>query len=626
MKKLKAKALYAVLAGLCLAGAANAANVQIGVTGGLTDTIITTSQTWTANNVYNLAGQIYIATGATLTIEAGTVIKSIPSDHGSLAICRGAKIIANGTPTKPIIFTSTNDDLVTARNAITEWGNITIMGKALIGASIQNDGTSAQAYDEGDSPISPFGTITHHVNTGSPDGLNKCVMEGLVSEGLGDPKVLYGGNDDNDDSGSISYISLRYGGKVAALNVELNGLSMGGIGRETDVHHIDIWDNVDDGIETWGGTVNYKYISVWNIGDDNFDVDQGWRGKAQFGLLVQGYGADVPQGSGVGDNIFEIDGAERNDAQPVTTATIYNFTCIGQPGPSGGDQGIALRDEARVQFRNCIWMDVGENLLKEEISENPATSGWRYGTFGTLPYSSVWTSSFAESWNKSNPLTGGHANVAAYSQAQLQSLYRAQTDGNLAEISDSIFFNFNSLGFAAGYNNANGYDVVTALPGNHNVNNVKEPANSPIVSITRGTPVVLQGGNIVMRPVTALDPRAANDAVTSVASAPADGFFTPAPYRGAFSKDVNWAKGWTAASAYGLFPAADTATTPVASGATVVTVVSFPTISGVVYSIESSTDGKNWSPVKTLVGDGSTKTLSAEITVDSARVYRAIAQ
>jgi hypothetical protein len=83
-------------------------------------------------------------------------------------------------------------------------------------------------------------------------------------------------------------------------------------------------NNVDDGIEIWGGTVNLKYFSIWNVGDDSLDIDQGWRGKAQFGLIVQGYSLNASQGSGVGDNLIEIDGAEQSDWQPVTTASIYN--------------------------------------------------------------------------------------------------------------------------------------------------------------------------------------------------------------------------------------------------------------------------------------------------------------
>ena len=80
------------------------------------------------------------------------------------------------------------------------------------------------------------------------------------------------------------------------LGNELNGLSLGAIGRETDIEYVEIMNNVDDGIEIWGGAVNLKYFSVWNVGDDSFDVDQGWRGKAQFGLIVQGYSLDASQG------------------------------------------------------------------------------------------------------------------------------------------------------------------------------------------------------------------------------------------------------------------------------------------------------------------------------------------
>src|SRR5262249_3090563 len=136
-------------------------------------------------------------------------------------------------------------------------------------------------------------------NTKTPTGLNQKQMEGLTAGFPGDTKVLYGGANDNDDSGGVHFCSLRYGGPVLGLGNELNGLSLGAIGRETDMDHIEIMNNVDDGIETWGGTVNLKYLSIWNIGDDNFDVDEGYRGKVQFLLAVQGYSLDAPQGSGV---------------------------------------------------------------------------------------------------------------------------------------------------------------------------------------------------------------------------------------------------------------------------------------------------------------------------------------
>jgi hypothetical protein len=109
-------------------------------------------------------------------------------------------------------------------------------------------------------------------------------MEGLTT---GPAFDRYGGGNDDDDSGSLRYVSIRYTGKVVALNNELNAISLGGLGRETDVSHLDLMNNVDDGFELWGGTLNYKYVNIWNMGDDSLDIDQGWRGKAQFINIVQ---------------------------------------------------------------------------------------------------------------------------------------------------------------------------------------------------------------------------------------------------------------------------------------------------------------------------------------------------
>ncbi|OGL39221.1 MAG: hypothetical protein A2043_10590, partial [Candidatus Schekmanbacteria bacterium GWA2_38_9] len=330
--KIMRKTVLGVMMALFMAGTAGAATVKV-------EKNITASTTWTADNVYRLEKQIYVLSGATLTIEAGTVIASTTGTGGSLAVARGAKIFVNGTKDNPVIMTSTDDVATWKADAghpsggdpktgkwhagANEWGNLTIMGEGLISAS-------------------HYGGLPVGDNTKDPSGLNEKQMEGLTDANY----ALYGGNDDNDDSGSISYLSLRYGGKVIGLANELNGLSLGAVGRETDIDHVEIMNNVDDGIEIWGGTVNLKYISIWNVGDDSFDLDEGWRGKAQFIFLVQGYSADAKQGSGVGDNVFEADGAEDSDAQPVTTSVIYNATVIGNP--IDGDQGMAWRDNARL--------------------------------------------------------------------------------------------------------------------------------------------------------------------------------------------------------------------------------------------------------------------------------------
>ena len=184
--------------------------------------------------------------------------------------------------------------------------------------------------------------------------------------------------------------SLRYGGKVVGLNNELNGLSLGGIGRNTEIHHVEVMNNVDDGIEIWGGTANLKYVSIWNIGDDSLDIDQGYRGKVQFGLIVQGYSVLAAQGSGIGDNCIEIDGAEQSDFQPVTSTVLYNMTVVGQP--VSGDHGVAYRDNARVQVRNSIFMDLGEVLVRNDNVDGDGGAGYAFNS--TTTFADTWTTAF----------------------------------------------------------------------------------------------------------------------------------------------------------------------------------------------------------------------------------------
>ena len=508
--------LSALALGAGMAGAAQAGVISV-------SSDISTSTVWTANNTYKLTKQIYVLPGATLTIAPGVVIASDAGVGGSLAVTRGAQIFALGTQSNPIIFTSSTDvaswaadpghptgknpKTGTWHEGVNEWGNLTLMGKAYISEDA-------------------VGTNTQDFNAS-----NYGLMEGLTEAFPGDPNVRYGGGDDDDDSGTLSFVSLRYGGKVVALNNELNGLSMGGIGRGTCVNHIDIMNNVDDGVETWGGTVNYKYMSVWNIGDDSFDIDQGWRGKAQFIWIVQGYGANAAQGSGVGDNCFETDGAEDSDAQPVTTAAIYNATVIGQP--VDGDQGTAWRDNARIQYHNCIFMDLGEVLVKFDNVDGDGANG--YGFNGTLSWADTWTTDYTACAVVNPPVL-----PLTWTEA-----YQSQVSGKLASITDSVFFR--NL-FASAYTEATARGVFNA--GN---NNVLIPGfadvDSPIKSLVRG-PAVVKGGK-TMLPVIGIDPRPNNAALTSVGSAPADGFFTPAAYRGAFAPNECWASGWTAAAAYG---------------------------------------------------------------------------
>lgn len=494
------KALLGAMLGAATVGTAGAAEV-------LVSEDITTSTTWTADNTYNLTTQIFVRPGATLTIEPGTIIASTPSANGSgsLAVTRGAKIIADGTADAPIIFTSTNDDFVTWREAANEWGNLTIMGNAYV--------------SENATPG----------NVPTPNASNVASMEGLVAQFPGDPDVLYGGGDDDDDSGVLNYVSFRYGGRVVGLNNELNGLSLGGIGRGTELSHIEIMNNVDDGIEIWGGTVNLKYFSIWNIGDDSLDIDQGYRGKIQYGFIVQGYSLDASQGSGVGDNAIETDGAEDSDWQPVTTTTMYNMTVVGQP--VDGDGLTAWRDNARVQYRQSIFMDGGEKVVRPDGDDGDGAQG--YGFNGTLSFAETWATDHTEFSPVNAP-----ANPADF--------YTAQSSGKLAEMVDSVFFrNLNG----SAYTDADSLGVFAAANDNVLVPGF-DNADSPIVSLDRAAPVT-KGGKVMLR-VTSIDPRPANEALKAARTAPNDGFFCPRTYRGAFGPNENWLADWSAADNYGF--------------------------------------------------------------------------
>ncbi len=510
-----------------------------------------------AGDYYSLTNQVYVLPGATLTIEAGALFKS---DLGSLAVSRGAQIFVQGTKDEPVIMTSVGDDFTNWREAANEWGNLTICGNGLI---------SASAYG-GVAVTNDMGVV----NPTQPTGAANRTMEGLSAAFPGDTRHYYGGNNDNDDSGSIQYLSLRYGGKVIGLGNELNGLSLGGVGEATDIDYVEIMNNVDDGIEIWGGKVHLKHVSIWNIGDDSFDIDQGWRGRAQFGLLVQGYSLNASQGSGVGDNAFEHDGAEQSDAQPVTTAEIYNFTVIGQPD---GDHGTTWRDNARVQYRNCIWMDLGEDLVKNDNSDGDGGAG--YGFNGTLSWAAIWATSYTQ-------VPTNAVGVPTWN------LYTAQSEGYLAQITDSVFYNNLK---ASAYTTA--YSVGVTNAANNNV----IAASSPIQSITRAAPVV-KGGKVMTR-VTYLNPCANNDAATSSRVAPKNGFYSQAAYKGAFSPSYNWLAGWSAADQFGMIDTSMNAAPTVSLdlGAS----VSFQSELGVSYTVQFRADLMNpWTDLDTVEGTG----------------------
>lgn len=564
------RVLFALFGMLALAGVASAAtNVTAN---------ITTNTTWDlAGSPYNLRDVISVTNGATLTIEPGvtvigyTDVELGQADSSALVITRGCKIMAVGTPTNPIIFTSSHDT-GTWRPVNAEWGNLTMLGNAIVA-----DGT---------------------FTSGIQDGTCYDNMEGLPVSPLSE----YGGTDDDDNSGVLQYVQLRFGGSIIGTANELNGLSLGGIGRETVFDYVEIMNNVDDGVEIWGGTAQMKHISIWNIGDDTFDLDEGYRGKAQFVLIVQG-GSSGTQGSGIGDNCFEMDGAENPDnMQPYANPQLYNFTVIGEPNV--GDQGFAFRDNMRIQMGNSVIMDVGDKLfsmegafdqLMDDMFTTPHDTYVATGVdFSGLPYDSM------------------------------DDFYSPSRSGNWTTFDNCIFYNYNAPGAAAA-----GGDPVDLGSDIHNntinkAGNLDDPTGagpSPITTLGR-TP----GGPGGMALVTSLDPRAAGPAAASTtATAPNDGFFTPVNYIGAFGPDTNWLKGWSASDAFGFLTGP--ANPVVDETISLTKTVFFQTVAGVVYEVqEAAAPNGPWSRFALVTGDGTINALTDLEDFDTAKFYRVIRQ
>jgi len=230
---------------------------------------LTGTNNWYRTNIYMLNGMVFVRSNGVLNIEAGTVIKghNIAADStniSALVICRGAKIFAEGNAKHPIIFTAEADDTSfpddmpiwgpTARGL---WGGVVILGKCVINSAADSAGNAA--------------TPRYEVYEGLPD----VVVGG---EGL----LRFGGNDDNDNSGIFRYVSIRHGGAALFPNKEINGLSLGAVGRGTTIEFVESFCAADDGFEFFGGTVNTKYLVSSFNDDDAFDVDMGYRGTNQF--------------------------------------------------------------------------------------------------------------------------------------------------------------------------------------------------------------------------------------------------------------------------------------------------------------------------------------------------------
>jgi hypothetical protein len=283
---------------------------------------ISTDRTLTADRIWRMKGFVYVRNNATLTIEPGTVIMGDSDSQGTLVVTRGSKIMAEGTPLRPIVFTS--DKSPGQRNP-GDWGGVVLLGRA------------------------PINTESGTFN-----------VEGIPPS----EATLAGGNDPNDNSGVMRYVRIEFAGEELTPNNELNGLTMAGVGSATVIEYIQVSYNDDDAFEWFGGTVDGRYlIALGNI-DDDFDGDLGWRGRVQFGLIVRDpQSADAA--SGGHSNAFEQDNAPNEatgaTALPRSAPVFSNVTVIGPIGQAASrhpnyQNGMRLRTGTSIGIFNSIVM------------------------------------------------------------------------------------------------------------------------------------------------------------------------------------------------------------------------------------------------------------------------------
>ena len=289
--------------------------------------------TFSASKKYLLKGFVHVKSGATLTIEPGTIIKGDKDTKGSLIIERGGKIMAEGTAQKPIIFTSNQPK---GSRKPGDWGGLIILGSA---------------------------------PTNLPS--DKAIIEG-------GSKVPFGGTNTTDNSGVVKYVRIEFGGIAFQPDNEINGLTLGGVGSGTVIDYVQVSHTGDDSFEFFGGTVNAKHLIAYKTVDDMFDTDNGYSGKLQFLVGL----SDPTIADASGSNGFESDNdAQGTGATPKTTAIFSNVSLFGPKATPDATtfnanfkRGMHIRRNSSISVYNTLIAGWPTGLLLDDQSGNGSTT------------------------------------------------------------------------------------------------------------------------------------------------------------------------------------------------------------------------------------------------------------
>lgn len=306
---------------------------------------ISSSVHWTNNNVYIIQGWVYVISGATVTIDPGTVVVGDKDSKGTLIFERGSKIMAVGTKDQPIVFTSNQEQKYRTQG---DWGGIMLCGNA------------PTNWNAGEQTVE------------------------------GGPRSKYGGTDAHDNSGKMRYCRIEFAGIALQPNNETNGLTLCAVGDATEIDHIQVSLGGDDSYEFFGGTVNAKYLVSFLCWDDDFDTDCGYTGNVQFGVVVRG-----PQLADVsGSKAFESDAYQSGtasglagDTSKITKPVFSNFTVVG-PLAAPANNTIAPEFVSAVQIRRGSGMSLLNSVIlgwpcDVLIDESSASYGSTSANIGT---------------------------------------------------------------------------------------------------------------------------------------------------------------------------------------------------------------------------------------------------
>jgi hypothetical protein len=457
-----------------------------------------TNTVLTCNNTYLLKEKIYVPDGKSITINPGTVIvgRDLNAPGAGIAsaliVERGGQIISAGTANCQIVFTAEQDLLddnilgnyTNASGAPNggKWGGVAICGRAT------NNLLTAPSTPNNDASIQVAG---QPAGTGAIEG---------ISNAEADVRTWFGGTDDNDNSGIMRYVSIRHAGDIISAGNELNALTLASVGRGTTIDHIEVVSYADDGVEVFGGTVNLKYISMLWGDDDGLDWDLGWTGSAQFIFVLNRSNS----GNTLTDNGIEADADDNNTNTAFRShPKIYNGTFIGSnqtaaTADNSGDAGFNFKERSEGEVFNCIVANYTSGVVIDQVKSsrtggpnNEAYHNWQTG-FPTSGSLLIGCNTFV---NCTTPLNIEQNAVYTYNTVGADNTKFA-ADGNNSVASLAGFDFAYTMNFAA--NTVT--DTYDAVP----------------------------------------------NAVSTTCTPPADGFFTPAPYRGAFEAGKkSWLSEWT---------------------------------------------------------------------------------